>query len=157
MHYGRIRRNGHLEPIRKRRHYHTGGYVEIGLEKDHPLIAARARKGYFEYEHRVVFFNTNGFGPFLCHWCSRQVTWETMHVDHLNDIKTDNDIGNLVPSCPLCNLARGREKLLARCGVWLERGGVGDTQSGWARRLGISLGTVRYRVKHWGIERALSL
>ena len=70
----------------------------------HPLARATA----MIYVHRRVYREAHGEGPFACHWCSKSVTWRTMHVDHVDNDPTNNAIGNLVAACPRCNTTRGR-------------------------------------------------
>jgi hypothetical protein len=113
-----------------------------------------------EYEHRVVFYDAHGAGPFRCHHCGAQVTWSDMHVDHLNDTPEDNRLGNLVASCPACNQKRGRPKMVAsvrKQHAALTAFGRTQTVSEWAREVGISRAALKARVDGgWPLERALS-
>lgn len=60
-------------------------------------------------EHRMVLFDKIGPGEHPCHWCAVPVRWgESLHVDHVNFKRSDNDPANLVPSCNPCNAARTR-------------------------------------------------
>ena len=109
-HYYRLRRNGHLSLKPKhdppRLVDHSNGY-KLLYAPDHPI----STKGQpvRVYEHRAVYYEKHGDGPFRCHWCRLEVTWSTMHVDHLDDDKTNNEPTNLVASCPVCNQRRGSE------------------------------------------------
>lgn len=148
-HYMRLRRNG---SVRKKKTNiegdveHSGGYL-LAYAPDHPL----AEKGRRVYRHRVVYYDSYGEGPFKCHWCGIGVTWSNMHVDHLNDNKKDNRVGNLVASCPVCNQSRGQHKMIAK-----QRGrpewqytAHGKTMclSEWSRLLGISRASLLWRMK----------
>ena len=74
---------------------------------NHPLANDR---GYI-YEHRAVLYDKIGPGPHPCHHCGKTLSWggiHGIHVDHLNDIPSDNRPGNLVPSCQKCNKRKTR-------------------------------------------------
>ena len=157
MHYVRQYRNGTTKHIGHKTPagivLHSNGYV-LQAAPGHP----RALGGYRAYQHRVVFTDAHGEGPFNCHWCSKRVTWADMHVDHLDNIKTNNAIGNLVASCALCNTARGRETMKA---TMRRKHGVtvaGRTLSlkQWAQELGVVHSSVNARIKAgWTRENAV--
>ncbi len=161
-HYMRKRRHGSVKkkaeisppPLERT---HTHGYIQEHLP-DHPLWGETNGR---LYQHRRVFFDHHGKGPFNCHWCGEQVTWEGMHVDHVNAVRDDNRIGNLVPSCPQCNQARGVEKMKAtrrkRSEARIEWNGEDLCHSEWAERLGISPQSLRARVKRgWPVQRIVT-
>ena len=84
-----------------------------------------------------------------------------MHVDHLNDHKSDNRLDNLVASCPGCNTGRARHKADAtmreRYAVWIEHDGVRRTLQEWAARLGITRQSLRWRLANgWPLSVALA-
>ena len=155
-HYMRQRRYGDLDkhpktipgPIA-----HSHGYV-LTEAPGHP----RSLGAHRAYEHRVVYFDEHGNGPFSCHWCGCRVTWDDMHVDHLDDSKTNNQIGNLVASCPKCNQRRGRWKIVR---AWRATSGVtinGETLTlnEWSARSGISRSAILSRIKKgWALESAV--
>lgn len=156
-HYTRIRRNGNVfsqyerlpEVIK-----HTGGY-DLIKARGHRLSAGGARA----YAHRVAFYEANGEGPFKCHWCAAPVTWADMHVDHLDDNKTNNDPRNLVASCPVCNMQRGHDKVVRthREKTGLEFRGEKLTLNEWAARIGISRTALVWRLRNgWSVERTLT-
>lgn len=158
MHYGRLRRNGNLDgrKPRKDKYQHSHGYLVKAVD-DHPLETPGSH-GYV-YEHRVVFYQTFGAGPFECHHCGGRVTWDDMHVDHLNDEKDDNRPENLVASCARCNQKRGFHKVMAaaRTRYGIEHSGVKLLPTEWAARIGLSVSTLRNRLRAgWPIERALT-
>ena len=79
------------------------------------------------WEHRAVLFDAIGYGPHPCHWCQHPVDWQAehrpdaLHVDHLDGVGDNNDLANLVPSCPTCNTNRGvlaRHHALKEAGWW---------------------------------------
>jgi 5-methylcytosine-specific restriction endonuclease McrA len=158
MHYMRMRRRGTTDRwVPKQRYEHTRGYVLVRCA-GHPLVANR--RAPVEYEHRVVYYNANGAGPFACYHCGTKVSWPTMHVDHLNDEPTDNRIANLMASCPVCNQQRGAEKMRKTqrsLGVQLTAGGKTQCVSEWAREIGISRHALMSRLERgWSQERALT-
>ena len=158
-HYMRLRRNGTLDRISKPNVItHSGGYILVPAS-GHPL--RRGKSGVHEYEHRVVFYDEHGSGPFTCHVCGSGVTWEAMHVDHLNDIVDDNRIENLAPACPTCNQWRGREKMKAtnrrKSAYKITFAGETMCLGQWARRVGISKTGLRERLRRgWPLSRALT-
>lgn len=105
MHYERWRTKGHPEVQRARKGcVDAGGYIVRRLTYNHPLADRTGRT----YEHRVVLFACIGDGVHACHWCLKPVSWSdrTLHVDHLDDDRTNNNPSNLVPSCLGCNSGR---------------------------------------------------
>ena len=133
---------------------HSGGYL-MNYAPDHPLARGSHPR---VYQHRVVYYEHHGAGPFKCNWCACPVTWEGMHVDHVDDDKQNNDISNLVASCPTCNQARGQWKMRLfhrqRTGVR-----IGDrlhTLNEGAAIAGISRNSILARLaKGWPVERAV--
>jgi hypothetical protein len=156
MHYGRVRRSGGFDLIRKRRQgewLHSNGYVLMSTD-NHQLAYA----GGVAYKHRIVFFSAHGDGPFSCHWCGTSVTWKTLHIDHLDDDKANNAVENLAASCPICNQRRGQHKVVAtfrkRFGVTID--GVTKTLNEWAATYGISRQSIRWRLANgWEISDAI--
>lgn len=70
--------------------------------------------GKRRHQHRMVFTRKYGQGPYECYWCGKTVYRmrgvryhvDKMVVDHLNRIRHDNRIENLVASCNRCNTTR---------------------------------------------------
>lgn len=92
----------------------------------HPLAS---RAGYVA-EHRAVWFENAGPGPYTCHWCGKAlrlvsemvVTGDVLVVDHLDGDRLNNSPENLVASCTGCNVTRGRHPgLIETC---LKAGGA---------------------------------
>lgn len=155
-HYHRQYRTGTLELTAKRKdsYMSSHGYI-ILYAKDHPLTVSSS----YVYEHRAVYYNKHGVGPFPCHWCSAVVGWHNLHIDHLDDDKANNSPDNLVASCPGCNTDRGRLK--RQRSHWRSRREIsfnGKTLclSEWGFELGISHAAMATRLKKWPIERALT-
>lgn len=109
MHYHRWYEHG--DPLYSRprptRLMASNGYVRVAGW--HPLGTAAGRA----YEHRAVLLDAIGAGSHPCHWCGRTIRWEArrgaadaLTVDHVDHVRTNNDISNLVPSCGPCNVAR---------------------------------------------------
>lgn len=161
-HYMRQRRRGTTKKAveanpPKAEIYHSNGYVKEYMP-DHPLWGeVRGRL----YQHRRVFFDHNGKGPFRCHWCDKHVSWDCMHVDHVNAIRDDNAIGNLVASCPRCNQNRGLGKAKRtkrkRSVTRIEWNGESLCLSEWAERVGITPTALKWRVAQgWPVQRIVT-
>lgn len=68
-------------------------------------------------ECRLVLYDTIGPGEHGCTWCGVTVAWMpgsgitdgALIADHLDWNQQNNDPGNLVPSCHVCNAHRTRE------------------------------------------------
>lgn len=117
MHYARLRRTGNLDK-KEPKHLYSDirGYV-IELNPTHPLARSKGRI----YQHQRIFFDAFGDGPFDCHWCGDEVSWQTMHIDHLDEDKTNNNLTNLVAACGQCNM--GRSPRAPSHNQWRERVG----------------------------------
>jgi len=159
MHDTRVRRTGYTDRRRPSPYLlHSNGYV-LAYAPRHPLTIRHS--GSREYEHRIAFYDAHGEGPFECHWCGVDINWDSMHVDHLNGVRDDNSIDNLVGSCPKCNQGRGIEKMVRtmreRHGKWLSLMGQRRLLSDWAESLGIGRTALQNRISSgWTLERALT-
>lgn len=109
MHYYRLRRNGAADlQIQLRAPVVTShGYVIVPA---HGHVVAQSNG--MAYEHRKVLYDAIGIGPHQCHWCKGDIEWmatgpHKLVVDHLDGDKSNNNRGNLVPSCHKCNSTRG--------------------------------------------------
>ena len=157
MHYARVRRHGSTDRLRpKDRYIHSGGYIIVRAE-GHPLA-----RNNVVYEHRKVYYDAHGQGSLACHHCGAEVTWDTMHVDHINDVVTDNRLCNLVASCATCNQRRGVEKMKktmrTKVGKPITYDGQTLSLNQWADKLGIPRPTLIHRIKRMGMtpEQAFS-
>lgn len=158
-HYMRLRRKGTTDKTTKpERIEHSHGYVLVA-PKDHPLMQGKP-SGSRIYEHRMVFFDKYGGGEHQCYWCGDAILFQDMHVDHLNAVKHDNRIDNLVAACPACNRARGIQKMTEtkrQSGLMLTYNGETKHVSQWASDIGISSFSLRHRLKNgWSIEDAVT-
>lgn len=156
MHYCRLRRTGSLDLPKGDPFYRTpAGYLMVACP-GHPM----AQKGGRAFHHRIVYYDAHGAGPFDCHWCGKVVTWDTLHIDHVNAVRDDNRLENLVASCPRCNQARGHDKMRATQrsqGRLLTYDGLTMCVAEWAREIGISSQALNRRLKvGWPLERALT-
>lgn len=156
MHYNRLWRTGSLELKQPRKLLqHSGGYL-VERIPGHPIVS----HGAYAYQHRRVFYDAHGEGPFSCHVCGATVDWAGMHIDHLDDDPANNALGNLAPACPTCNQRRGQAKMsLTRKaqGKLLTAFGRTMCVADWAREVGIASGSINTRLRNgWGLERALS-
>lgn len=157
-HYMRVRRRGSLG-LRQLPDVveHSNGYL-LERAPGHPISPPLGRSRV--YQHRKVFFDAHGIGPFQCHVCSSPVGWDTMHVDHLDDDPKNNALENLKPACPTCNTWRGKAKMIAssrKNGVQVTAFGRTQCHSEWAREFGLPLTTLKRRLKDgWAPEDAIS-
>lgn len=158
-HYYRMRRNGKIETlntVKQGNLIHTGGYL-LSYAPDHPLRRGSSPR---VYEHRIVYYAEHGDGPFNCNWCGCSVTWDDMHVDHLNAVVTDNSPNNLVASCALCNQFRGKEKMKATArskAAQYTAHGKTMCLSQWASYLGISRVSIKWRLDSgWSVDEAFT-
>lgn len=86
--------------------YYDAGYRHLTKQYGHPLAGVNG----VVQEHRKVLFDAVGPGPHRCYWgCGRDdLIWsgaDGVNVDHLNGVKDDNRLDNLVVSCKRCNRA----------------------------------------------------
>lgn len=99
----RYRRTGTFAPRpRVLRRGLKNGYILV-WSPGHPLAMGHG----MVYEHRKVMFDLLGSGDQECFWCGVRLAWADVVVDHLNEVKDDNDPSNLVVSCNGCNRSRG--------------------------------------------------
>ena len=83
----------------------TTTYLTVSVGEGHPLAQADGRTRV----HRLVLFDAIGPGAHPCHWCQKIVHWEAepaLVADHLDGNTWNNDPGNLVPACFVCNIHR---------------------------------------------------
>ena len=155
MHYSRLSRYGTLERSRTRRktYTHTEGYI-VEHAPGHRL----ANSSDEVFQHRRVFYDANGEGPFECFGCGKEVTWESMHIDHRDEVRTNNELSNLRASCPPCNTARGKTKIsdIARKKSGLFWMGQAVTISDLARISGMSKPGIKSRLDRMSIDEAMS-
>lgn len=84
------------------RSYNRNGYALV-YAAGHPMSHPNGQA----LEHRVVLYDAIGPGTHPCHWCGVGVTWRVdLTVDHVDAVKENNDLSNLVPACTRCNTQR---------------------------------------------------
>lgn len=131
-HYFRFMRYGTYDLTRKRkdRLENPAGYQALHMA-GHPLAAKRYP---YVYEHMAVLYDALGPGPMSCALCAKPLTWETCHVDHIDNDVRNNAVSNLRPTCVRCNTGRGvREPLKWGWVRSLTYGGETKTVSDWAK------------------------
>lgn len=104
MHYFRFMRSGSYElapKTRKLRRQDPRGYWKLYLP-DHPLADSTG----FVWEHRKIVHDRIGNAVPPCELCYKPLSWETAHVDHIDDNPANNDPKNLRPLCNVCNTRR---------------------------------------------------
>lgn len=135
------------------------GYVRLYCP-DHPLTLRRKRSTAREYEHRVVFYDTFGEGPFRCDWCGCRLTWANLHIDHINGVRHDNRVENLAASCIVCNGRRATPAIRASNRTrsrMLTFNGETKTIMEWSEALGIHRGVIDQRLQAGAsVDEALS-
>lgn len=158
MHYLRFRRRGTTDKMVTGQPRKKANRYMVATRPDHPLRTGK--RSPTEYEHRIVFYDAHGAGPFACHVCGSSVGWDTMHVDHLNDDGFDNRLDNLRPACPPCNQQRGHHKMVAtmrqKHSTLVTFRGETLPLIDWAVRIGIDRETLRSRLSRWPLERAMT-
>lgn len=155
LHYMRKWRNGVTDLIKKSASTkeHSQGYI-LTPSRGHPLSNGRSH----DYEHRIIYYDAHGKGPFNCKWCAKQVTWMDLHIDHLDDDRKNNNLTNLVVSCAICNQQRGRHKAADtwRRATGIKALGMIKTLSEWSRYTGISRAALRARLDNgWTPDKAM--
>lgn len=157
-HYMRMRRKGDLGLRQAKRVLEQSQGYLIDYAPDHPMTTPGATR--YAYQHRKVYYDAHGEGPFQCHVCAAPLTWETLDIDHLDDNPKNNELSNLAPACPACNRARGRAKQLAALrsrGPQYEAFGQVHCASVWASMVDLPVTTLCRRIKQgWPIETAIS-
>jgi hypothetical protein len=154
-HDARIRRRGSAaDKVWPEFTWHSAGY-RIIRAPGHPMAKGKSQA----FEHRVVYYDHHK-GALRCHWCAAALTWDTMQVDHLNNVRHDNRLANLVAACAPCNRSRAHPQVRvankARAKK-LSYEGQTRTLTEWADLVGISRNAFITRLENgWSVERAIT-
>lgn len=146
-------RNGTTDIVRKRQYRITRGqrgYVSV-YEPKHPL----AQYGGYVYEHRFVMYKKYGSVLPPCAMCEAIVDWKTVHVDHIDERRNNNEEANLRILCRGCNTHRNRKERHKEPGkTSLTANGKTMTASEWSRQPGVvvSNSTIMYRKRNLGFS-----
>lgn len=141
-HYFRFMRNGHYglketrAEIVRHREYRTqnpAGYYLI-YEPQHPL----SQKQGNVYEHRAVYYAEISETVESCDLCGDKVTWDTCHIDHIDESVTNNKKKNLRCLCRSCNVFRGHTAF-SMGKYFLTINGISKTANAWARADGVEV------------------
>lgn len=128
-HYFRKMRYGTYELTSKRKYriQNPAGYQKI-YEPNHVL----SNKDGYVYEHRFIYHKKDDT-PRKCVKCGTSINWKTLHIDHIDEDVTNNNIGNLRPLCRNCNTCRNRtvENLTK---TFVDCRGLRLSVQQWARR-----------------------
>lgn len=145
-HYFRMMRNGtfDLKCLTPSSYITPEGYRKL-TGVTHPAASPTSRTTVFE--HRAVAYDARNGVAGDCEICGDAVTWETCHVDHINENKLDNRPENLRITCRKCNVCRsGKIGIRSGC-MFLTFEGETKTAHDWARdhRVKVTGTTIRRR------------
>ncbi|MDR5611918.1 MAG: HNH endonuclease signature motif containing protein [Arsenophonus sp.] len=103
------------------------------------------------YQHREVAYSKYGDEPHNCELCNKNITWSTLHVDHIDNTRTNNALENLRLLCQRCNTHRKKRTIYQRNGrtIPIKIGGIIKSSVEWAENDGcqVSRGTIIRRLK----------
>lgn len=152
-HYYRMYRGGTTEKKQRGSFFLASGYLMLTGKKGHKLADSRGQV----LAHRHAFYESNGEGPFECEWCGVSLTWIDLHVDHLDEDRSNNDPVNLKPSCCSCNTNRkaGQKKKGRDRNKSLLYQGKSYTLKELSELAGISVEAMRQRVRYMSVEHAV--
>lgn len=149
MHYFRRMRFGTFELTRKpgrESFLRPDGYVMIHA-RGHRFASPRT---HYAFEHRVVAYAKYGDILPNCELCDIPLDWSVAVVDHIDEVKTNNDPSNLRPLCWRCNIER-TERLGTSYpnALAVDFGGRILTPTEWAREPGVKVhgATIRRRIR----------
>lgn len=148
-HYFRMMRYGTYDLTksgkRKERSQNDRGYQMLH-QPDHPLAMANGSV----YEHRAVIYAKYGDNLPDCELCGKKLNWRIAHIDHIDEVVTNNIESNLRPLCGACNTNRSKKPAHNRKdAVAITYLGETKTANEWARdpRVKVSNATIMRRKK----------
>ena len=142
-HYFRFMRYGtyELTSVRKYRIENAAGYQKI-YEPSHFL----AGKDGYVYEHRFVYSKSNRQVK-LCEMCGVEITWKTVHIDHIDNNVKNNEIDNLRPLCRACNVFRAHNAL-SQGKLFITLNDITLTPTAWARQPNVNVSSLTIRRRY---------
>ena len=138
VHYFRKMRYGTYELSRKPAKefiVNPDGYRLVRDQK-HKL----AGKNGYVFQHRKVAYDKYGENLPPCEICGASSSWETSHIDHIDNDVANNNPKNLRPLCPKCNTQRTIVPGINRPGAVAVK--IGDRTLAaheWAREPGVGV------------------
>lgn len=145
-HYFRQWRYGRLENKKPKDRFEDKRGYQFVYAPNHPL---KVGKRNYIAEHRTVLYAKIGTALKSCEICGKSITWETCHVDHIDENKRNNDPSNLRPTCITCNTHRNLAPAHKRFknSFAISYDGETKTATEWARdsRVKISHAQIRRR------------
>lgn len=148
MHYFRRMRNGDFVLKRDKKLAELGytrkyRYTMPGIRPyQHiyePTCPLAGKSGYVS-EHRFIVYQDFGETLPPCELCGKELTWETCHIDHIDNDPTNNRRENLRPLCRVCNTTRDYPEYCTfdRCTA-ITINGRTMTATEWGREPGVSV------------------
>jgi hypothetical protein len=84
------------------------GYRILTMQQGHPLVC---HNGELK-EHRKVLYEKIGPGSHHCYRCGKELSWDEIIPDHLDEDRLNNDPENLEPCCRKCNWDRNNPNVV---------------------------------------------
>jgi len=79
--------------------------------------------------------------------CGIEINWKTLHIDHIDNDKRNNDLKNLRPTCRTCNVYRAHTPT-TQGKVFIEIDGRKLTPTAWSRQDGVKASHVTIRRRY---------